>query len=71
MQTIEIRHLGKTDEKGPVYNRTIVGKTGETKPTGWYEDMALREGDFYLEYGGQSGLAVYIYDEAAGTWHDA
>lgn len=69
MQTIEIRHLGKTDEKGPVYNRTIVGKTGETKPTGWYEDMALREGDVFVEYG-NSGATVFMYNETDGAWYE-
>lgn len=70
MRCIEMKDMGRRDEKGVVFNRTIVGKTGETKPTGTYEDRALREGDFYLEYG-DSGLTVYIYDEAAGAWVEA
>lgn len=70
MRCIELKDMGRRDEKGVVFNRTIVGKTGETKPTGTYEGRALREGDFYLEYG-DSGLTVYIYDEDASDWVEA
>lgn len=70
MRVIEMKDMGTRDEKGVVFHRTIVGKTGETKPTGGYEEIALREGDFFVEYG-SSGMTVYIYDEEAAEWAEA
>lgn len=70
MRVIEIRDMGRRDEKGSVFSRTIAGKTTETKPVGTYEDLALREGDFYVEYG-QNGLTIYIYDEENAEWVEA
>ena len=69
MQTIEVKDFGKSDEKGNVIIRVIVGKSGETKPTGYYENIPLRQGDMFIEYGGNNGSVVYVYDEIDATWY--
>ena len=70
MRVIEMKDMGTRDEKGVVFHRTIAGKTTETKPVGAYEELALREGDFFVEYG-SSGMTVYIYDEENAEWVEA
>ena len=70
MRVIEIRDMGRRDEKGSVFSRTIAGKVTETKPVGAYEEIALREGDFFVEYG-PSGMTIYIYDEENAEWVEA
>lgn len=68
MQTVEKNYLG-TDENGaPVYNRVIFGKVGETKPTGMHEEILLRQGDVYIEYGENSSAVAYTYDPATTAW---
>ena len=66
MRCIEIKDLGREDAKGHVYNRTIVGKDTETKPTQTFEGIALRDGDSFLAYG--TSTTVYMYDETNDAW---
>lgn len=69
MLTIECSDLGWRDEKGVAFHRTIVGKTGETKPTGFHEEIALREGDIYIEYG-NNGTKAYMYNDTDVQWYE-
>ena len=68
MRTIEMKDMGTRDEKGVVFNRTIVGLYTDEKPTGSYEGTALRDGDVFIAIGGSGGTAVYMYDETNDQW---
>ena len=66
MRTIDVKDMGKSDEKGNIINRTIAGKSTETKPTEYFEDIPLREGDVYIE--ANTGKC-YMYEESDNTWN--